>query len=104
MVVKRALFRKGLIAADVWSGLRGTEAETNASLLDKIRKLDPETQRQALQYVRERGCELIEGIRLADPGGEVDAEEAELKMLIAAWSKASESTRKKFIKWQRTAK
>ncbi|MHB1305209.1 MAG: ParB/RepB/Spo0J family partition protein [Acidiphilium sp.] len=56
--VKRALTRKAHIAPAVWSAIKGTAAAENGSLLDKLRKAEPDIQVAALELSRERGCGL----------------------------------------------
>ena len=103
--VKRALARKCHMAPDVWTSLRGTEAETNAALLDKMRKLDFSTQRAVFALKQERGCALLAAIRLVtqqEETGAAKTDDAAASALIRAWKKASPSARRQFEMWRKT--
>lgn len=91
--IKRAFARKAQIDATVWAAIRGTKAAENGALLDRLRKLDFETQRAVLDQSRERGCDLNVALSIMKRTDRKPVEFPLLAALERGWSKAGDAER-----------
>lgn len=96
--VKRALSRRAQIAPELWKALRNTPAANKGSLLDKIRKLPVEEQVDIADTIKERGCSVDHAVNLVTKPAPADPDIAAFDALRRAWTKASEATRRDFLK------
>lgn len=96
-LIKRALTRRAQISPALWQALKNTDAAKNAALLDKLRKLDLDTQEHVLFEVQSRGCTVGEAVRLLTAKPPRKPEDVQFEALVAAWEKATPEVRKKFL-------
>lgn len=95
-VIKRGLSRKAQIHAKVWTLLAGTEAATNAALLDKIKKLPVEEQIAVAGEIR-AGRKIKDAIKVVVAEAEMAPFDRQLQALTKAWEKADGDVRAAFL-------
>ncbi len=94
-VLKRALYRKAHMAEDVWASLRGTADAENGAFLDKLAKLDRDTQRAVVEFSKQRGCSAAAAFTALRREETQTDPYPLLTIMKRMWPKATEPERRK---------
>lgn len=96
--VKRLSFLAQNLHPDVRAAIRGTAIADNQSTLLKLAKMEPAKQRQVAVAFRAEGPDLKKALAAVEPPPpKVDKQQAAFDALVAAWARADEETKIRFV-------